>query len=328
MEALTFLALQKVKLSELKRPVPAAEEVLVEVAVSGLCHTDLAILKGDYPATFPIVPGHEFSGTVGSEKHEHLLGVRVSIDPLLPCGKCSACSRGQRNKCLDLNAYGATLNGGFEEFARVSATAVHPIGDLPFEAAALAEPLGCVLHGLSRIRIEQNARVILFGVGPIGLLILEALQARGAGEIVCVDLHPSRRKKARLLGAAEVLSPDELGSFGSYQSFDLAVDATGVVDVTAKLPNYARDGGQVLFFGVCPPTATMALSPFEVYYRELTLIGSFSLNGEIKEALTLLQSGRIRYQEIISHSVNLASLPKLLNQSGSGEVLKIQAKLT
>ena len=329
MKALTFPALHEVALTELNRPVPGAGEVLIEVAVSGLCHTDLAILKGDYPATFPIVPGHEFSGTVvevGSKTSKHLLGVRVSIDPLLPCGQCSACYRGQRNKCSNLGAYGATLNGGFAEFARVSATAVYPIGNLSFEAAALAEPLGCVLHGLSRVKIEQNARIILFGVGPIGLLMLEALRAHGAGEIVCIDLHPSRRKKARLLGAKEALSPDELERFGNLQSFDLAIDATGVLEVAAKLPNYVRDGGQVLFFGVCPPTATIALSPFEVYYRELTLIGSFSLNGEIREALDLLQSGHIRYKEIISHSVNLDGLPELLNQSGSDETLKIQAR--
>ncbi len=134
------------------------EEALIRVGAAGICHTDIDILHGHYPARFPLTPGHEFAGVVeavGRNADESLVGQRVAADPLLPCNLCSPCRARRFNKCESLEAYGATISGGFSEFVVVAIDRLHQIGTLSFEAAALAEPLGCVLHGLNRVGIEK-----------------------------------------------------------------------------------------------------------------------------------------------------------------------------
>ena len=329
MKALRFTNQNQMQVVDLPQPKPDRGEALVRVHSSGICHTDVEILRGNYPTRFPVVPGHEFAGTVeavGSGLSADLIGRRIVVDPNRPCRNCPACRAGLFNKCLQLKTYGSSLDGGFQEFVTVAGDCLLPIAELTFEEAALAEPLACVLHGLNRLMIPPKAEMLIFGAGPIGVLMQVALQAGDADpQVTLVDLQSSRLDTAKRLGAVEAVLGGDIRQERFRARFSVVIDATGAPAVVQELPWYTRDRGTILLFGVCPPDGLVNYSPYEVYYRELTIQGSYSLNGELPQAVALLSAGKIPVKEIVTHRVSLDDVPGHLSNPGSSGTLKIQA---
>lgn len=332
MKAVQFPSVGEVRVVELPDPSPGPGEVLIRVGACGICHTDVHILEGNYPARFPLIPGHEFAGTVvaaGEGVDPSWIGRRVAVDPNVPCGQCDACRENQQNLCAHLDAYGVTMNGGFAELAVVKVTNIHPIGDLPFTVAALAEPLACVVHGVRMVRPEPASHALIFGAGPIGLLLMQALKHAGAARVTMVDLHARRLELARELGAdATLVGTEGLEALEPERGrFHLVADATGVPAVVEQMPRYVRSGGKLLYFGVCPPDAEIRIRPYDVYKRDLQIIGSFSLRKTLAPALRLLASGAVQAEPLISHTFRLDDFEHWIHQVGRAETMKLQAVL-
>ena len=327
MEALVFEAVGRARLADLPEPEPADDEVVIRVAATGLCHTDSDILHGRYMGSYPVIPGHEVAGTVvrrGSAVEALAVGDRVAVDPLLPCGTCPACGAGRPSLCADLQAYGATRNGGFAAAIAVRAVNAHPIGDLPFARAALAEPFACVLHGIDRARVAPGARALVFGAGPIGLMMTMALQARHGAAVTMVDLEESRLDRAMALGADAAVDGRAPEALAALERFDLVVDCTGVPAVCERMPAYARDGATLLMFGVCPPDALAGFSPYEIFRRELTIVGSHSLSGNLPDALDVLGRLGERADRLVSHRLPLAGIAEQLRAPAKAGTMKLQ----
>ncbi|MEP6433275.1 MAG: alcohol dehydrogenase catalytic domain-containing protein, partial [Lentilitoribacter sp.] len=293
MRAIVFTQKNVVSIQELPDPHPSNDEVVVQVHASGICHTDIEVLRGNYGSSaFPVVPGHEYAGTiveVGAGVTGIKIGDRVVVDPNFECGKCRSCQKGWTHLCKDLKAYGVTHHGGFAEKSLVKSSAVHPIGDMPFEIAALAEPMACVLNGLdaAKAKIAQNA--LIFGAGPIGLLLAIGMRVQGVQDIYVVDLNQDRLDFTKSMSFNPVLAnSSELEAL--RQGVDLVVDATGVPAVAESLTHYIADGGVGSFFGVCPSDVTIKIKPFELFRRQLSLVGSHSLNHNIPQALDIIRS--------------------------------------
>lgn len=327
MKAIVFPERDRVGIAERPDPVAGAGEVVVRVRASGLCHTDLDVMHANYgPSAFPLVPGHEFAGevvAVGPDAGSVAIGDRVVIDPNLECGTCAACSRGWAHLCDTLGAYGVSTDGGFADYSVVRADRVHPIGDLAFDVAALAEPMGCVLNGLSPVEGRRIERAVIFGTGPMGLLMGLALAVRGVAEVHMVDLDPARLELARGLGLSGVAAGgDALAAL--ERSCDLAVDATGAPAVAAALPRYAANGGAVSFFGVCPQEARIEISPFEVFRRQLMLFGTHSLNHNIPHALETLAAIGPKAASVITHRLSAQDVAEVMAGHKPPGSLKIQ----
>ena len=330
MRAVVLESPGKLRLRDLPVPEPAPDQVLLEVKAAGVCGTDLHIYEGDFPATFPLIPGHEFSGQVvaaGGDVGQALLGARVAVDPNVPCRSCTFCSTRREHLCKRLTAYGVHRNGGFAEHAVVNVQNVHPIGDLSFEQGALIEPLACVLHGMSLVQIRLGDEVLIFGAGPIGLLLCQAALHGGAARLAVVDLSEEKLESARSVGADEVhvgkRDPRPRIRKTHPDGFDLVIDATGVPAVVESLPAYVRDGGKLLYFGVCPQDARISLSPFEVYRRELKIFGTFSLLGDFVPAIRLVESGRVDLAPIVSHRFPLKEFDRAIKLMGTQKHRKI-----
>jgi len=294
MKATTYLSLGEIENKEIADPTPTAEEVVIRVQASGICHTDIDVLYGRYgSSTFPLVPGHEYAGEIvalGDKVTTLKEGQRVVVDPNIHCGNCRSCKKGLTNLCLELGAYGVTQNGGFAEYSVVHQNNIVPFSDdLSYETAALAEPVGCVLNGLDAIDTASLDNGLIFGAGPIGMLMALSLRTRGV------------------------------------TSIDLVVDATGVPKVAEGLINYAADGGNVLFFGVCPPGKTISVSPHEIFRRQIRMAGTHSLNHNIPEALAAIDQIGSDIDRLISHRVELSEIKGFLENSGQPNSLKIQA---
>ena len=328
MKAVLFPAKDEVVLSDLPDPVPGRGEAVIAVRASGICHTDVEVLHGNYgTSAFPVVPGHEYSGVVlevGEGVEDVSIGDRVVVDPNIECGTCTACRRGWAHLCENLEAYGVTRNGGFAERSVVSAAALHPIGSLPFHVAAFAEPMGCVLNGLAAARAEAATSALIFGAGPMGLLMAVALRGRGVSEIALVDVDEARLELVDSFGFAAIASGSAaLG--GMKHGVDLVVDATGLPKVAGSLTEYIANGGSGLFFGVCPADARIEISPFEVFRRQLTLAGSHSLNHNISEALDAIETCQEDVARLVSHRLPFEQISQVFSGAGLTGSLKIQA---
>jgi len=328
MKSILFTGKNEVSYCDLPDPKAGRGEVVVEVEASGICHTDYEVLKDNYgTGAFPVVPGHEYAGVVvelGNGVADFAIGDRVVVDPNLECGTCGSCKRGWAHLCETLGAYGVTTDGGFAERSVVKANAVHPIGQMSFTQAALAEPMGCVLNGVDAVFSPWMETALIFGAGPMGILMAIALKNQGIGTVVLADISESRLDLAESFGFGAVASGSDALTKWKL-SADLTIDATGVPDVAQQLVTYTRNGGKVLFFGVCPSEARIEVSPFEVFRRQLTLAGSHSLNHNIPRALETIAAYGSDIDRVVSHKMSLEDVGEVLNSRPPDGSLKIQA---
>ena len=327
MKAVVFTGKNEVQFTELPDPKPRSGEVVVEVKASGICHTDYEVLKDNYgTGAFPVVPGHEYAGVVvevGPDVRSVSVGDRVAVDPNLECGTCRACRCGWAHLCENLGAYGVTTHGGFAEFSVVKAFAVHPIEAMTFLQAALAEPMGCVLNGVDAVHAPWKEEALIFGAGPMGLLMGLALKAEGIAKVAFVDLAESRLELAASFGFdAVAVGSADLEKW--HHRADLAVEATGVPAVASGLTSYMTNGGKGLFFDVCPSSAKIDVSPFEVFRRQLTLAGSHSLNHNNPRSLEVIAGLGSEIDRAVSHRLPLQEIAKVLSTTPPKDSLKVQ----
>ena len=329
MKAIVFTEKNKISYQDIKTPSLEKEQVLIAVRASGLCHTDLDVLQGNYGSSaFPLVPGHEYAGTavqIGDKVTKIKVGDNVVVDPNIECGYCLSCQKNNAHLCETLGAYGVTVNGGFAQYSVVHQNALHNIGDLPFHIAALAEPLGCVLNGVGTINAGASNNALIFGAGPIGLLFALAAKDKGAKKITFTDINPDRLLLAESMGFNAVHSTEE-NLANLNKEFDLVVDATGLIKVAETLINYVHDGGKIMHLGICPPDAKIEISPFEIFRRQLTIAGSHSLNHHnITEALATIHNCIPELEKIVTHKLNAEDIATYMQKGSPIDSLKIQA---
>jgi 2-desacetyl-2-hydroxyethyl bacteriochlorophyllide A dehydrogenase len=278
---------------------------LIKVQASGICGTDVHILRGEYLGDYPVIPGHEFAGVVeqvGAGVSRFPVGERVAVEPNIACDNCYNCLHNRQNFCSDWQAIGVTRPGGMAQYVLAPERAVFSIGDLPFEHGAFVEPLSCVLHGVERANIRLADRVALLGAGPIGILILQTVRLRGAARVTVLEKNPARAALARECGAGQCFA--EIGAL-EREGYDLVIDATGVISLMERSIDLARRGGTVLLFGVTPAGQRMALEAFEIFRKGLTVLSSFTSVRNSYQAVALLQSGRVDVSALISHRLPL-----------------------
>lgn len=314
-------------------PRPGPGEIVVAPGAVGVCGTDLHIIDGDFPpAPYPLVPGHEFAGEVvevGSDVELVAVGDRVAVDPSLFCGQCTYCQRRRGNLCVNWGAIGDTVNGAFAEFVAVPTSNVYAIPDaMAWGAAALIEPLACVVHGLRRLSMPAGSDLLVVGAGTIGLLLMQAARRSGAARVSVIDPDSARRQLAANMGAdATAASLDEL--MGDRRgAFEFAIEATGVPAAAHTALDALGRGGTMLVFGVAPPHALLPLSQFKVYNDEITVIGSMAVLNTFEPAMLLMESGAIDSVAMLTHKLPLAQFAQAVQLVRDRIGLKVQIEPT
>ncbi|MBN1890859.1 MAG: zinc-dependent alcohol dehydrogenase family protein [Thermoflexales bacterium] len=325
MKAIRINQTNLVQVIELPIPTPGHGEVLIRVLASGICGTDIHILRGRYLGDYPVIPGHEFSGIVeqvGGGVSRFQVGARVAVEPNIACDNCYNCLHNRHNFCLNWQAVGVTRPGGMAQYVLAPEKALFDIGDLPFEQAAFVEPLSCVLHGIERVNVRLADKVAILGAGPIGLLLLQLVRLRGASRVDVVEQRAARRKPAHAYGAQRCLSDlDELERGG----YDVVIDATGVIAVMERSLDFARRGGSVLLFGVPPAGKRVAWDAFQIFEKGLTVLSSFTSLRNSYQAVALLQAGQVDVSSLVSHRLPLEHFERgvELIESGQEDVKKV-----
>src|SRR5580704_12036187 len=325
MRAVIWEAPGQLEVTEAADPAPQPGELIIQVAICGICGTDLHIADGEFPPTpYPIIPGHEFAGRIvargGGVPGDWPEGARVAVDPSLFCGHCPACRSGRGNLCANWNAIGDTVDGAFAEYVAVPAVNAYRLPDgVDGQIGAMVEPTACAVHGLRRLGPLFGDSVVLAGAGTMGLLLLQLLVHSGAGPVTVVDRVPDRLEVASKLGAARIAaSLDEL----TDERFEIAVDATGVPAVVDGVAALLDRGGRLLVFGVTPAEATMSLSPFRIYNDEITVTGSMAILRSFAPAVELIGSGAIDPRPLLSAPLPLDQFGEALHRVRAGQGIK------
>jgi len=289
------LQLFEKELSLVTKPIPKVnnpDDVLIRVAYSGICGTDLHIIAGEFPSsTKALTLGHEFSGIiekVGSSVTTFKSGDRVVVNPNNNCHVCSYCIQGQIHFCKTgglRSTVGIWRNGGWSQFCRVPSCLVHKVPDnLPLRLAALVEPYSCICRGFHQLgEVNPEAKILICGAGIIGLLWSTLLHFKGFRNIVVSEISEKRRNMVSALNLGfTVALPDYLVSQQRESirngdddwGFDVIIDCTGVPKAIEQAFNWLRRGAKFVIFGCCPKDSKIELNPFDIFNKELKIIGS------------------------------------------------------
>lgn len=326
MKAAVITGVGSVEVTTVDDPACGPREVVVDVAACGLCGTDLHILQGEFAPTLPVVPGHEFAGTVveiGSQVNEVRVGDRVAVDPSLYCHECRMCRSGKNNLCERWAAIGVTTSGGAAEFAVAPVANCVKLPDhVRTEDAALIEPLSCAVRGYDVLRAQLASRVLIYGSGTMGLMMLQLGKLTGASSIEVVDLNAERLETAVELGVTAVAgSADELDR---PDGWDVVIDATGNEKAIQDGLGRVAKGGTFLQFGVSDYSARVTIEPYRIYNQEITITGSMAVLHSFERAADLFATGVLDPEVFISDRVPLTDYAGALDQFKAGKGRKIQ----
>jgi 2-desacetyl-2-hydroxyethyl bacteriochlorophyllide A dehydrogenase len=311
--------------TDLPDPSPGQGEVIVRVSVCGLCGTDMHILDGELTsARYPLTPGHELAGevvAVGSGVEGTQVGDTVAVDPNLPCGRCHYCHLGRGNLCVNYRAVGVTQAGGFAELVAVPEVSAYALPkDLPTPLAGLVEPVSCAVHGLSRLPRTPGAHYLVYGAGTMGLLMARLVRSTGAATVSVVDTNADRLAFASDFGVDA--ARESADTLDRPEGFEVVIDATGALAAINDGLTRVRTGGTFLQFGVAAEDARATFSPFDVYNREIDIIGSMAVHHGFAPAIDLLATG-LDLSSLVSDVVPIDSFDDAVELFCAGSGRKI-----
>jgi len=337
MKALVYTAPREFQIKEVDYPRLGENQVIIKVMACGVCKTDLHIHNGEFLAQFPLIPGHEFAGEieeVGSAVTAFSRGERVVADNTVLCGECYYCRRNQPLFCENFYSLGCTGPGGFAQYVVVNQDKVFPIEKLSFEQATLTEPTACAIHGMDVIDVKPGDDVLLFGAGPTGIILAQLLKHCGAVNLVVAAPTQFKLDIVKDLCADYIVQVDR-NDYSKHtqeikrlfpKGFDVVVDVTGAASITEHCIQFAKYGGKIVIYGVCPEDARITISPYEIFRKELKLIGSFAQTHCFDRALKYLENGIVKVDRLITHTFKLKDYAQALELVRSGRCLKVVIK--
>ncbi|MGS2778829.1 galactitol-1-phosphate 5-dehydrogenase [Robertmurraya sp. GLU-23] len=305
------------------------DEVKIKVMAAGICGSDTHKMTSKWKYDLPAIMGHEFSGVIvekGSDVSHLNLGERVVGIPFLPCHSCEYCKRGQFSLCENYGMIGSKSPGAFAEYVNIKATNVLPVGNMRFEEAAMIEPLAVALHGVLNISPRIGDVVAVFGVGTIGILVIEWLKVSGVQEIIAIDISEEKLDYAKSIGCKRTINPlkedlaRKIKEYTNGLGVDIALECAGSKITQEQCLLVIRKQGKVGYLGIAYSDVLLSEQAFEnIFRRELTLKGfwnSYSApfpGEEWTKSIEFLLQKRIQIHDLISHRFHLEETQKAFN---------------
>lgn len=326
-------------------------QVRVALRATGLCHSDLSYMRGMIAGPAPAVLGHEGAGEIveiGPGVERLAVGDHVVLSFTPPCGHCRYCREGQANLCVDIvmvsnreprflvdgkPAFGMGGLGTFAQETVVPVEAVIPIDkDVPFDIASL---IGCAVTtgvgaAINTAKVQPGSSVVVFGIGGVGVSVIQGARIAGAAEIVAVDPVESKHALALGFGATHAVVPQELTEAGAAatggRGFDYAFEAVGSAITIRAAYDAARRGGTVVVVGVGSPTAQVTFNAFELFSQEKRLLGSMYGSADVRtdfaRFLRLWRAGRLDLEGMITQHLGLHQVNEGFDAMRDGTVIR------
>ena len=338
MKRMLLKSLKTIVPEEVATPVPGNGEILIKVSKVAVCGSDISAFYGKHPyIPFPMVLGHEFSGTVqeaGPDTPSLPIGSRVTVLPHLPCRKCAACANKQYNLCGALKALGCQAYGAQAEYVKVPADMVFALPDnVSMEAGALVEPIAVAYHGTKKA-VGRGDTVLVLGAGGIGLSAMQSANILGAGRTVVADFSAKRLELAKSLGAADVIDlsggalKDLAPAVGDFTVYCDCVGGNGAA--LSSIIETARRGVKVVCIGVIAQDFSIPNLP-DLTEKELTFFGSnMYVAGDFIEVIEHLSAGSFKTEGIFTHRYDLDKVPEMYAfvDGKKGEYIKLMIEVS
>jgi L-iditol 2-dehydrogenase len=313
MKAAKVISPMAIELAEVPIPIPSEDEVLIRVKYAGICGTDLKIYDGSISyakeglLSYPTIPGHEWSGEVvevGSKVTKIKVGDRVTGECHIGCGTCDFCLNGKTNICPDRIRVGIIKKAGaFAEYVTITERAVHILPPpVSYEEGALVEPLTIALHALDKLENISGSSVLVFGLGPIGLLVSQLARTMGATMIIGVDTNPERLSDGVEAGCDYVTSLTE-GALKQYvldttegRGVNIVVEAAGVSALFSLSIELVSPGGQISLLGLSHGKAEITVT--QIIAKDLKIFGNMASARVWERAINLIATKRINLEAL------------------------------
>lgn len=295
------------------------DEMLVKVIYSGICGSDIhSFLGRNLFITYPVILGHEFVGEIvelGKEVDTFRKGEIITSEPSIVCDKCEYCKRGDYHLCANI----AFMEGSFSEYVIVKErNSYHVPETIDLQTAVLIEPLAVAVHSMNIARIKQGARVLVFGAGTIGQLVMQAAKYYGAAQIAILDLVKSKLETARKKGADHVLQlssdkqhPEVFNAF-HRESFDVIFDCVSNSYSVNTSIDLVKRGGAIVMVG--QPTQDLTLSMEKVQIKELKVYGTFMYRNNFSESIKLIRDNKVNPSGFISRVYQFKDIQNAFNE--------------
>ncbi|MFM0644620.1 alcohol dehydrogenase catalytic domain-containing protein [Paraburkholderia bryophila] len=296
MKALVYTGPNEMQLLERADPEPAAGEVVLKIDAVGICGSDMHAYHGHDPRRQPgLVLGHEFAGTVAASRAPHVpVGLRVTGNPLITCGRCDYCLQGRDNLCVDRTMVGMTRPGAFAEYMSIPAASLIEIPpDMPATHAAMTEPAATALHALNLSmralsRPLPETRTLVIGGGAIGLLAALLLRSYGCRNVEMAEVNPLRRASAERHAGCRAFDPQTTDT--PPNRFDFVLDAVGA-KATRKLSLSAvKPGGVIMHIGLLDWDSEIDMRKLTL--AEISLLGTYTYSmADLRATVAALAGG-------------------------------------
>lgn len=319
-----------IRLVDLPGPHPGPGEVVVSVAYSGICGSDVDIFVGKRPPGFvayPVTPGHEWSGTVaavGESVDASLIGKSVVGRGFRSCHHCQPCLRGEPALCeTAYDEIGFTRPGSWAEKLLIPAEQLHLLDDdTDLRLAACLEPAACAADAVQRAAVATGDRVAVIGAGTIGLLIVQLLAGAAPAELLVIEPDERAASIALQSGATAAIRPASAAARAGR--FDVVIEASGASGTGQASLDLVRRGGRIVLVGIPGPEDTLMVG--QIVSRKTEIQTVFGAPREAwGAAIAALAAGRLRPQELITHEFDLAeaeaALHLLQSSPGTGKIL-------
>ena len=303
-----------------EKPIPFLGDldVLIKVKASALCGSDLHIFKGKHPAvSLPIPVGHEIAGVVaevGVGVTKVKQGDHVTVEPVIVCGECHYCQRGDYHLCANISFQYRQGQGGLTTDFVAPERWVHRLPKrLPLPAGALIEPLAVAVHAVGLANLNIGGSVAIFGAGAIGLLILQVARAAGAGEVYITDIRESRLDAALKFGAAKAFNSskcnpvEEILKLTNGIGVQCAFEAVGLEITLNQVLQVLKKGGGAVLVGLFE-NKNVALPANVFVQKEISLTGSQGYHWDFQRGIELIQQGKIDLEKMITHEFHLEQI--------------------
>jgi L-iditol 2-dehydrogenase len=310
-----------VRIQEMPIPTINENELLVKVKASGICGSD--VMEWYRIKKVPLVLGHEITGDiveVGKKVKKYKVGDRVFVSHHVPCNSCNFCEKDQHTLCHTLHSTNF-YPGGFAEYLRVPEINVdRGVFVLPkeisYEEGAFIEPLACTIRGLRIAEMKPGQSVLVLGSGVAGLLQIKLAKSMGANKIFATDIDDYRLETAKKIGAdvaihAKENVPEQLKKHNNGKLADLVILCAGVPSAVKQALQSVEAGGTILFFAPPESNVEIPFPLFELWNKQVKMVSTYAgAPRDIKEAIELLKSKKVKVADMITHRLALEETPK------------------
>ena len=315
------------RFEEVNSPTIGENEVLLAVKAAGICGSDIprVFYTGTY--SYPLIPGHEFSGqvaAVGMNVDSKWQGQRVGVFPLIPCGECLPCSRGQYEMCRHYSYLGSRCDGGFAEYVAVPEKNLIALPEeVSYEEAAMLEPMSVAVHAMRKIAPQQEECIVICGLGTIGLFLLMFLMEAGYSNVFAIGNKEFQKQMAVKLGLpADSFCDSRTQDVEKWlleqtdgKGADVFFECVGRNETVMQAVGLTGPGGRIMLVG--NPASDMTLTKpvyWKILRNQLTVLGTWNssfthtVDDDWHYVLDRLQGGQMAPAEVITHRFSLEKL--------------------